>query len=349
MAEGFGNGTTGPPTPERMLQEALEQMRGRIPSGIAGMAVLLFALVAWLSTGLYQVNPSEIGVVMRFGRVAGTTPPGLHWHLPWPIETVLKPPVTRVLKAELGFRTLDPGPPARYRSVTEESRMLTRDGAIIELDFVVQYRIDDPVAYLFNILDPNETLRHSAESAMREIIGRSTIDAALTEGRMEIQTESHTLLQHTLDTYNSGLKVTTVKLQDVVPPGPVQDAFKDVINAEQDLQRMINEAEGFANDILPKARGMAAQMVNEAEGYAEARVKEAEGESQRFTLLRDEYAKAPEVTRKRLYLETLEAILPSIEKYVIEGGSGGTGTGTLPLLQLNQPTPVQSAQPGATQ
>jgi membrane protease subunit HflK len=328
-----------------MLQEALEQMRSRIPSGIAGIAALLFALVAWMATGVYQVNPSEIGVVMRFGRVTATTPPGLHWHLPWPIETVLKPPVTRVLKAELGFRTLDPGPPARYRPVTEESRMLTRDGNIIELDFVVQYRIDDPVAYLFNILDPNETLRHTAESAMREVIGHSTIDAALTEGRMEIQTAAHELLQQTLDTYDSGLKITTVKLQDVVPPGPVQDAFKDVINAEQDLQRMINEAEGFANDILPKARGMAAQMVNEAEGYAEARLKESEGETQRFTLLRDEYAKAPEVTRKRLYLETLEAVLPNIEKYVVEGGSG---TGALPILQLKQPTPTQSEQPGAT-
>lgn len=345
MADGFGNGSTGPPTPERMLQEALEQMRSRIPSGIAGIAALLFALVAWMATGVYQVNPSEIGVVMRFGRVTATTPPGLHWHLPWPIETVLKPPVTRVLKAELGFRTLDPGPPARYRPVTEESRMLTRDGNIIELDFVVQYRIDDPVAYLFNILDPNETLRHTAESAMREVIGHSTIDAALTEGRMEIQTAAHELLQQTLDTYDSGLKITTVKLQDVVPPGPVQDAFKDVINAEQDLQRMINEAEGFANDILPKARGMAAQMINEAEGYAEARLKESEGETQRFTLLRDEYAKAQEVTRKRLYLETLEAILPDIEKYVVEGGSG---TGALPILQLKQPTPTQSEQPGAT-
>jgi membrane protease subunit HflK len=328
-----------------MLQEALEQMRSRIPSGIAGIAALLFALVAWMATGVYQVNPSEIGVVMRFGRVTATTPPGLHWHLPWPIETVLKPPVTRVLKAELGFRTLDPGPPARYRPVTEESRMLTRDGNIIELDFVVQYRIDDPVAYLFNILDPNETLRHTAESAMREVIGHSTIDAALTEGRMEIQTAAHELLQQTLDTYDSGLKITTVKLQDVVPPGPVQDAFKDVINAEQDLQRMINEAEGFANDILPKARGMAAQMINEAQGYAEARLKESEGETQRFTLLRDEYAKAREVTRKRLYLETLEAILPDIEKYVVEGGSG---TGALPILQLKQPTPTQSEQPGAT-
>jgi membrane protease subunit HflK len=328
-----------------MLQDALQQIQGRIPSGIAGIAALAFALVAWVATGLYQVNPSEIGVVMRFGRVVATTPPGLHWHLPWPMETVLKPPVTRVLKAEVGFRTLDPGPPARYRPVTEESRMITRDGNIVELDFVVQYRIDDPVAYLFNVLDPSETLHHSAESAMREVIGRTTIDAALTEGRMEIQTMAHELLQETLDTYESGLKVTTVKLQDVVPPGPVQDAFKDVINAEQDLQRMINEAEGFANDILPKARGMAAQMVNEAEGYANARLKEAEGEAKRFALLREAYSKAPEVTRKRLYLETMEAILPTMEKYIVEGGGG---SGALPILQLRQSQSSPSTQAGGT-
>jgi membrane protease subunit HflK len=323
-----------------MLQEAIDQIRSRVPSGMAGLAALLFALAAWLATGFYQVNPSEIGVVMRFGRVVTTTTPGLHWHLPWPIETVLKPPVTRVLKAEVGFRTLDPGPPARYRPVTEESRMLTRDGNIVELDFVVQYRIDDPVDYLFNVLDPIETLRHSAESAMREVIGHSTIDAALTEGRMEIQTAAHELLQQTLDTYGSGLKITTVKLQDVVPPGPVQDAFKDVINAEQDRQRMINQAEGFANDILPKARGSAAQLVNEAQGYAQALIKEAEGVTQRFTLLRDAYANAPEVTRKRLYLETMEAILPGVEKYILDNSSGGTNA--LPLLQLRQP-PQRSA------
>jgi len=345
MSDGFGNGTSRPPNPEKMLQDALEQLGGRVPSGLAGLAAVLFALVAWIATGVYQVNPSEIGVVLRFGRVVATTPPGLHWHMPWPFETVLKPPVTRVLKAEMGFRTLDPGPPARYRPVTEESRMLTRDGAIVELDFVVQYRINDPVAYLFNVLDPNETLRHSAESAMREVVGHRTIDDALTEGRMEIQTAAHELLQQTLDTYDSGLQVTTVKLQDVVPPGPVQDAFKDVINAEQDLQRMINEAEGFANDILPKARGMAAQMINEAEGYAEARLKEAEGETQRFTLLRKEYAKAPEVTRKRLYLETLEAILPSVEKYIVDSDSAG---GVLPLLQLQQPKPTVATTPGET-
>ncbi len=319
-----------------MLQEAIDQMRGRIPSGIAGLAALVLASVIWLATGFYQVNPSEIGVVMRFGKVVATTPPGLHWRIPWPVEAVLRPPITRVLKAELGFRTLDPGPPARYRPVTEESRMITRDGNIVELDFVVQYRINDPVAYLFNVLNPDETLRHSAESAMREVLGHSTIDAALTEGRMEIQTAAHELMQQTLDTYESGLQVTAVKLQDVVPPGPVQDAFKDVINAEQDRQRMINEAEGFANDILPKARGMAAQMVNEAQGYAESMIKEAEGESQRFTLLRDAYVKAPSVTRTRLYLETMEAILPGVDKYILDNSKGGTNP--LPLLQLRQPT-----------
>lgn len=337
MANGFGNGSGRPPDPERMLMEALERWRGRFPSSAVGIAALLGALGLWLATGIYQVNPSEIGVVLRFGRVVTTTSPGLHWHLPWPIEVVLKPPVTRVLKAEVGFRTLDPGPPARYRKVTEEARMLTADGNIVEVDFVVQYRIQDPVAYLFNVIDPLEALRDLAESAMREVVGRTTIDDALTEGRMAVQTASQELLQEALDTYSAGIAVTTVKLQDVVPPGPVQDAFKDVINAEQDRERMINEAQGFANDILPKARGSAAQLINEAEGYAEAIVQVAEGEAQRFELVRREYAKAKDVTRKRLYLETLEEVLPRVDKFVIEGGDAGR---TLPLLPLRDSKPA---------
>jgi membrane protease subunit HflK len=334
MANGFGNGSGRPPDPERMLLEALQRLRAHVPGNAAGIVGVLVAALLWIATGVYQVNPSEIGVVLRFGRVVTTTSPGLHWHLPWPIEVVLKPPVTRVLKAELGFRTLDPGPPARYRKVIEEARMLTADGNIVEVDFVVQYRIKDPVAYLFNVIDPLEALRDLAESAMREVVGSTTIDDALTEGRMAVQTASQELLQEALDTYAAGIAVTTVKLQDVVPPGPVQDAFKDVINAEQDRERMINEAQGFANDILPKARGSAAQLINEAEGYADAIVKEAEGEAQRFELVRREYAKAKEVTRKRLYLETLEEVLPRVDKFVIDGNAAGS---TLPLLPLREP------------
>lgn len=331
------NGRGGRDDAERLIEEAIERFRRSVPGGAAPAIALIVALGLWLATGIYQVNPSELGVVLRFGRVVETATPGLHWHLPWPIERALKPPVTVVLKEEIGFRTISPGPPARYRSVTEESRMLTADGNIVELDFIVQYLIKDPVAFLFKVRDPADTLRDSAESAMREVIGRSTIDAALTDGRAQIQAETHELLQSTLDGYESGLQVTAVKLQDVVPPGPVQDAFKDVINAEQDRERMINQAEGFANDILPKARGTAAQLENEAAGYAASVVKAAEGAAERFRLLYRAYAKAPDITRTRMYIEALEEVLPNIDKVIVDKELSGEVVPLLPLGQLSMP------------
>ena len=313
-------------------------MRARFPQGAAGIVGLAVVFALWIATGLYQVNPSEIGVVLRFGKVSHTSPPGLHWHLPWPIERVLKPPVTLVLKEEIGFRTIDAGPPARYRAVVEEARMLTADGNIVEVDFIVQYRIRDPIFFLFRVRDPSDTLRDAAESAMREVIGHTTIDDALTEGRLQVQNDAQQFLQQILDEYESGLLVTTVKLQDVKPPGPVQDAFKDVINAEQDRERLINEAEGFANDILPKARGMAAQMINEAEGYAASTVKEAEGAARRFELLLEAYARAPDVTRRRMYLDMFESILPTVDKVVV---GRETTQGLLPILPLaGSPAPA---------
>lgn len=331
MAGSFGNGAAKPPDPNRIIQEAFDSLGRRFPSGAFGPIAAAIAFALWMASGLYQVGPSEVGVVLRFGAVTQTTPPGLHWHLPWPIERVYKPAVTRVYKDEIGFRTIAVGPPARYRDVTEEARMLTADGNIVELDFIIQYRIKDPVNFLFQVRDPQETLRDSAESAMREVVGSTTIDEALTEGRLEIQTRAQALLQEILDSYKTGLQITTVKLQDVTPPGPVQDAFKDVINAEQDRERAINEAQGFANDIVPKARGTAAQLVNEAQGYAASVVKEAEGAAERFELVSVAYSKAPDVTRKRMYIETLEAILPGIDKFIIKGG---TANDVLPLLEL---------------
>ncbi len=320
-----------------MIKDIFNRVRAGLPAGLpsggGAIAGLLVALLLWAATGLYQVNPSEVGVVLRFGRAVTTTSPGLHWHLPWPVERVLKPPVTVVHKEEIGFRTLDVGPPARYRPVLEEARMLTEDGNIVELNFIVQYRIKDPVAFLFNVRDPTETLRDSAESAMRDVIGHTSINMALTEGRFQIQTQAEQLLQGILDGYAAGLHIATVKLQDVAPPGPVQDAFKDVINAEQDRERMVNEAQGFANDILPKARGMAAQIVNRSEGYSAGRVKAAEGEAARFELLYEAYAKAPEVTRRRMYLETMEAVLPTMDKVIVDSH---IADGVLPMLPLGE-------------
>ncbi len=317
MPTDLGNGSRRPPSPDQALEEFINNLRSRFPGG-GGILLVAIGVLMWLATGYYQVNASEAGVVLRFGKAIYITDPGPHFHMPWPVESVIKVPIMVVLKEEIGFRTVAVGPPARYRNVVEEARMLTADGNIVDLDFIVQYRIKDPIAYLFKIRNPTDTLRDCAESAMREVIGRSSIDSALTEGKLDIQNQAQDLLQQMLDGYESGLLITTVKLQDVEPPEPVQDAFKDVINAEQDKERLINEAQGFANDILPKARGVAAERLNEAEAYAQSVVKKASGEAGRFELIYKEYAKAPAVTRKRLYLETMESILPKIEKVILD-------------------------------
>jgi membrane protease subunit HflK len=321
MANPNGGVPPRTPNPEDIVAEIFARARKSGAGGASStsmLAVLAAAFVVWLATGVYQVGSSEVGVILHFGKAAGATSPGLHWHVPWPVQQVIKVPVAMVNKQEIGFRTIDPGPPARYRPVVAEARMLTSDGNILDLDFIVQYRIQDPLLYLFKVRDPIETLRDCAESAMREVIGSNDINTALTEGRGAIQVRAQHHLQSMLDGYESGLLITTVKLQDVEPPDAVQDAFKDVIAAEQDKERRINEAEGFANDILPKARGKAAQRVNDAHAYSETVVKEAEGSAGRFELVREAYSRAPEITRKRMYLETLEAILPAIDKVIVD-------------------------------
>ncbi len=313
------------------MRELFERVRLQWPKRFGFGYIIVIVAGLWLLSGAYQVDPSQTGVVLRFGRAVGVTGPGLHWHIPWPVEMVIKPPTAKILKEEIGFRTVDPGPPARYRTVSAESLMLTGDGNIVDLDFIVQYKIRDPIAYLFKVRGQSKTLRDCAESAMREVMGKSAIDAALTEGKFKIQQDAQELLQQTLDNYSAGIQVVTVKLQDVDPPQPVSDAFKDVISAKQDKERLINEAEGYRNDVVPRARGRAAQIVNEAEAYRATRIKNAEGEAKRFTQILKEYRKAPEVTRKRLYLETMEEILPRVEKIII---GGDIGKNVLPYLPL---------------
>ncbi len=333
MAGGLPNGGGRPPAPEEMLNEILGRLRMAGGSGPIALIALALAAAAWLATGIYQINPSEVGVITRFGAVRQITAPGLHWKAPRPIDHVYKVPSARVLKEEIGFETISVGPPARYRDKIHESRMLTSDGNIVDLDFIVQYMISDPAKYLFNVRDQTGTLHDLAEAAMRRVVGRTTISNTLTEGRLDIQVRAQDLLQEYLDHYDSGVHISTVKLQDVVPPAPVQDAFKDVINAEQDKERLINEAEGFANDILPKARGQAAQVLNRAQGYAESKVKEADGDAKRFTLLDDAYRLSPKVTRKRLYLETMERVLASANKVLLDKDAARSA---LPLLSLDQ-------------
>jgi membrane protease subunit HflK len=293
------------------------------------------ALALWAASGIYIVAPDQRAVVLRFGQVVDETGPGPHYHLPWPIEQVLRPSVTAIRKEEIGFRTVDIGPPARYRDVDAEALMLTGDENIVKLDFIVQYKVradsESTADFLFNVRNPEQALRAAGEAAMREVIGRTEIDQALTEGKEAVQVEAQKVLQAILDRYDTGIEVVTLKLQDVDPPNQVSDAFKDVISAQQDRERLINEARGYENDVVPRARGQAAQILNEAEGYSAAKVREATGVAQRFVALQEEYAKAKDVTRRRLYLETMEAILPDMNKIVMDDLSSRQAVPYLPL------------------
>ena len=332
--------TAGDPFAE--LREAWRRISGQFggfggggPSRLGPRIILPALLLLWLASGIYIVRPDEKGIVLRFGAAVREVDSGPHWHLPWPIEEVLKPSVTQILKEEIGFRTTDPGPPARYQDMDNEALMLTGDENIVKLQFIVQYKVrtgpDGVTDYLFNVRDPRETVRSGAEAAMREVVGRTGIDSVLTEGKEKVQQEAQAELQTILDRYDVGLEVMTVKLQDVDPPDQVSDAFKDVISAQQDRERLINEALGYANDVVPKARGQAAQLVNEAQGYREAKVREASGTAQRFIALYDEYAKAKDVTRQRLYLETMEDILPRANKIILDDLAARQAVPYLPL------------------
>lgn len=303
----------------------------RLPRGIVFL-LLALVIAGWLSSGFYIVDPDEVGVVKRFGKAVRTEGPGPHLRLPFPFETVLKPKVTKIRKIEIGFRTIQIGPPARYQAVEKEAQMLTGDENIISLWFIVQYKIKEPISYLFSVYDPDQALKDAAESAMREVVGQKTIDEVLTSGRAEVQQETMKLLQRMMDEYETGLVVARVQLQDVHPPAPVANAFKDVASAKEDKERLINEAQGYANDILPKAQGDAARLIKEAEAYSERIVEHARGDASRFLQILAEYRKAPEVTKKRMYLETMEKVLAGSEKTIIDPEAAGN---LFPLLKLN--------------
>ena len=299
-----------------------------LPS-IGIIPMLGIGLVIWFLTGAYVVGPDEVGVVQTFGKHTRVTQSGLNYHLPYPIETVQTPKVTEVKRVEIGFRTMGNN---QYRAIEKESLMLTGDENIVDAELIVQYKIKDAASYLFNFVEPVLTVREAAEASLRTVIGKHKIDEALTSGKFLIQEETKDLLQSILDKYGSGVLVVAVQLQDVSPPKQVRAAFKDVASAKEDKNRMINQAEGYRNDIIPKARGEAQAMISEAEGFREARVSRAEGEVAKFNAMLVEYKKAKVVTRKRLYLETMEEILPNINKYIIPGGDGGN---LLNLLNLN--------------
>ena len=293
------------------------------------MPIIGIVLVLWLLTGIYSVGPDEVGVVRTFGKVTRIAQSGLRYHLPFPIEQIDTPKVTEVKRSEVGFRHIGN---QQFRKVESESLMLTGDENIVDAEMIVQYKIKEAEKYLFNFVGPELTIREVSESALRTVIGQHTIDEALTTGKIQIQEETQILMQEVLDKYETGILIVAVQLQSVSPPQQVEASFKDVASAKEDKNRMINEAQGYRNDVIPKARGEAQAMLRESEGFKEARIKRSEGDVAKFRAMLIEYRKARDVTKKRLYLEAMEEILPGVKKYIVPNEKDGN---LLNLLNLS--------------
>lgn len=349
-----GGGGSNPPDLEDLLRRSQDRLKTVLPGGSfgggRGIALLVVAaLVIWGVSGFYRVQPGELGVVLRFGQYVRDTPPGLNYHLPYPIETVLTPNVEQINRLSIGMREVeDVRRGMSVRDVPEESLMLTGDENIVDVDFAVLWKIkpDQARNFLFNIQYPELTVKAVAESAMREVIGRSNIQPVLTGARQNIETAVHDLMQKTLDEYRAGIEIRQVQMQKVDPPAQVIDAFRDVQAARADLERAQNEAQTYANRIVPEARGRAAQIMQNAEAYREQTVAEATGQTSRFNQVFQEYAKAPQVTRQRMYLETMERLLNGTDKIILDSGTNGSG-GVVPYLPLNEltrPRPQQQTQ-----
>jgi len=303
-----------------------------------GLILIIIAFV-WLASGLYRVLPDEQGVVLRFGKFVKTTQPGLNYHIPFPIESVQTPKVTKVNRIDIGFRSeRDSGfsSGGGVADVPQESLMLTDDENIVSIDFSVFWVIKDAKKFLFQIQDPEGTVKAAAETAMREVIAKSKIQPVLTEGRARIEIETQEIIQSILDEYNSGIQITQVQTQKADPPDQVIDAFRDVQAARADMERSKNEAEAYANDVIPRARGEAAKIMQAAEAYKQKVVAQAEGEASRFISIYNEYAKAKEVTQERMYLETMEKVLADIDKVIIEKNAGSGVVPYLPLPELGK-------------
>ncbi len=350
----WGNGPSSngptPPDIEDIIRRSQDQLRTMLPGsfGAKGIILVLILLIAgWLLSGFYRVQPDEQGVVLRFGKFVGITQPGLNYHLPFPIESVLTPKVTRVNRIDIGMRVADePRRGSAMRDVPEESLMLTGDENIVDVDFSVFWVISNAEHYLFNVQNPEGTIKAVAESAMREVIGRTDIQPILTGARQNIETAVQELMQRTLDQYSAGVRVTQVQLQKVDPPGEVIDAFRDVQAARADAERAQNEAQTYANRVLPEARGEASRIENAAQAYRERTVVEARGQASRFLSIHDEYLKAKDVTRERMYLETMERVLGDVDKVIVDPGTSRQGaSGVLPVLPLNE---MLNRQPAAS-
>jgi membrane protease subunit HflK len=354
---GRPGGGQQPPDLEELLRRSQEKVKKIFPGGGGGfggnrrtmIAVPLILIAVWLASGFYRVQPDEQGVVLRFGEWIKTTQPGLNWHLPAPIETVFTPKVTRSNRVEIGFRSA--GEIARggsAREVGNESLMLTGDENIVDINFVLLWMIKDAGQFLFNIRDPESTVKAVAESSMREIIGKTPIAEATTEARGAIELSAREQIQAILDGYGAGILITQIQLQKVDPPAEVIDAFRDVQRAQADRERLQNEAEAFANDILPRARGEAERISQEAQAYRQEVVARADGDAQRFVAVYNEYDKARDVTTKRIYLETMEDVLQGMNKVVIDQAGGGNSVVPyLPLPELERRARERAAGEGA--
>ena len=335
---------SGPPDLDdiwRKFNQRLNDMFGRkgggnapVSGGLPGGGSLLLLLgglvtLLWVASGFYIVNQGERGVVLRFGKYVETTDPGPRWHLPWPIEAKEIVNVDQVRTVEVGYRN------SVRNKVLKESLMLTDDENIIDLQFAVQFLLKDPVEFLFYNRSPEDAVMQAAETAMREIVGKNRMDFVLYEGRAEIATRAKKLMQEILDRYRTGISVSQVTLQNIQPPEQVQTAFDDAVKAGQDRERLKNEAQAYANNIIPSAQGVASRLLQEAEGYKKAVTSNAQGEASRFSQVYDEYRKAPQVTRQRMYLDTMQTVMTNTSKVVVDQ-KGGNSLLYLPLDKLQQ-------------
>jgi modulator of FtsH protease HflK len=348
-SNGNGRGPNTPPDLEDILRRSQDRLKNMFPGGSMGgkgmVLVALAALLLWLATGFYTVRPNEVGINMVFGRFIGKTGEGLRYNVPAPIGQVIRPSVTTVNRTEIGYRS-GGGAQGRNRDVLEESLMLTADENIIDIDFDVQWQINPARAedFIFNLQNPEGSIKAVAESAMREVIGRRNIQAVLTTEQSNIAQEVRQIMQVTLDNYGAGVLMNVVQLQAAVPPAQVREAFFDVNAAQQDQVRLQNEAETYASRIVPEARGQAAQMLQQAEGYRDRIIAEARGQASRFSQVYEEYRKAPDVTRERMYLETMSQLLSGADKVIIDQGKDNA-QGVVPYLPLND-MPRRAPQQG---
>ncbi|MEQ8594386.1 MAG: FtsH protease activity modulator HflK [Parvibaculum sp.] len=350
--QGPSGGGNQPPDLDELIRRAQEKFRQMFPGGGGGGAgtgtgagggsgpfiligLVILGLIAYSS--FFRVNVNEQGIVLRFGKLVRTVEPDLHMKFPFPIETVYTPAVTNITTVDIGMRLAGSSPIA----VPEESLMLTGDENIVDIGFAVQWRINSAHSFLFNVEDPDRAVKAVAESMMREAVGQSRIEVLQTVGRNEVQNQVRTGLQATLDSYGAGIEITEVRLQKVDPPAQVLDAFRDVQAARADQERLRNQAETYANTVIPRARGDAAQITQAAEAYREQIVAEAQGEAGRFVSIYEEYRKATDVTRRRIYLETMQEVLGGMNKVLMDGAQGGQNV--LPYLPLNELKPKAPA------